>query len=182
MNNTFVALGLFFIVTLGGAGRLAAEEDADLRIIVDQLEVPVMKMTVGQTQRIYPELKGFKRLVYEPWSKFSYRISSTFIRQGHEASQLKKFLDQQIANKSPTGWVGHEANLMITVMNGDSVEYQISVSKNSRSSVYFEEGRPRIGHFSPTERVSKLLKLDSVQKQKIDVEQGVAAESDRAGG
>ena len=164
---------IFLFPVLGYAEE---RKEQPITLLVDILVKPERNTSFEGTVRKYSESQGFQRLLLEPWSKFQYRIGQSHTIRGPQAVEAYEYIRRQIENKSPTGWCGHEAEYGITVLRGDKIVLKVTLSAESGSSVYIEDGRTVIGHFSKDPDVLELL-----QNTKPS-EQSVPPKSDRAGG
>jgi hypothetical protein len=135
----------------------AAPEGSSVRVVIDILLKPKIELNGQKHTRSYQEAQTMQRLVWEPWSKFHYRIKETHVLTNAEAKELLKWVQDQINDETPTGWCGHEAEYAITAINGTEISLCATLSAESGSCVYVDGNRPVIGHFHPTKRVLALL-------------------------
>jgi hypothetical protein len=148
---------LILLTLIPAMGAPSSASDAPLEVNIDILIKPEVSSGAGEYKRHYPKTPAMQRLVWEPWAKFHYRIKKTHILRGAEATEFLTFINDQINDKSPTGWVGHEAEYAITASQGATVILLATLSSESGSSVYVDGDQPVIGHFHPNKRIIALL-------------------------
>ncbi len=151
----FPLLILFLLAHFCGATE---ESEPAVTVLVDVLVKPTLDRTSsGKVIRSYAKSNDVMRLVWEPFTKFHYRIKRSHVLSGVKAQELCDFIHRQVDNKRPTGWVGHEAEYAVSIIaNGEEI-LKVTLSTESGSSVYLEDEEPRIGHFNRDLGILKLL-------------------------
>ena len=97
LRRFFIALALTALTTVG-----ALAEETSMKVVIDILVKPEITGTAEGSKFSYPPSPSMQRIVWEPWSKFHYRIRETHVVTGDDASNLVSFVRAQISDKSPT--------------------------------------------------------------------------------